>query len=130
MPSGTPAEEASRLGVEILNAARRWVKARADLRKALDSKRATPQAVEAAKVAYNRTAEELEMTVVRLERLMGLNGMTVSMKRRKKAGAPFPWQQFLGAVATGAKALEAAVNAKSGDTTSGVTARVIDMEPQ
>lgn len=122
----TPAEEASQLGVEILNASRRWVKARDDLRKALDSKRATPQAVEAAKAAYNRTAEELELQVLKLERLMGLNGIVVSMKKRKKPSEPFPWESFLRAVSTGAKALEAAVNAKAGGTQK----TIIDVEPQ
>jgi hypothetical protein len=127
----TPAIEASHLGVEILNAARRWVKARGDLRRALDSKKASPEAVEAAKAAYNRTAEELELHVLKLERLMSLNGIAVSMKKRKKASEPFPLGSFLGAVAAGAKALEAAVNARSGSGSSpDATAKVIDVEPQ
>ena len=120
-----PIDQASHLGVEILNGARRWVKARGDLRRALDSKKASPQEVETAKAAYNRTAEELELNVLRLERVMNLSGIVVSMKKRKQT-APFPWQQFLGAVATGAKALEAAVNQNSEKT---VTARVIDVDP-
>jgi hypothetical protein len=107
-------ENAAHLGVETLNAARRWSKARKQLRRMLDSKKATPQKLEAAKRAYEKGCKELESGVDRLDRLLHVSGAVVPMK---KASKPFPWEKLFGLVSEGAKALESAVEDPKGTTT-------------
>ncbi len=88
------------LGIEILNAARRWARARVILRRVLDSKKATPADVEARKRQYNKTSTELEVVVGRLERALQAQGNAVPMTRR---APPFPWEQLFNMLATGVK---------------------------
>jgi hypothetical protein len=114
------------LGVEILNAARRWARARNKCRRLFDSKSASPHEVEAAKNAYNKASDEMELTVMRLERMLRLNGLLVPMNKRPRN--PFPWPQFLNAISQGARALEQAVNQP--DEPLPVEATVIDVEPE
>jgi hypothetical protein len=105
----SPVDPLSRLAVEALNAARRWVQARLLLKRTLDSKAASPQHVDKCKTAYNKAAEELEAIIVKLERALHANGKTVPLKRG--AGeAPFPWRELFGMVAAGAKAVETALD--------------------
>jgi hypothetical protein len=117
---------APRLAIEILNAARRWVQARAGLRRALDSKAAPPQAVEKAKAAYNKSAEELERLVTQLERTLQIEGTRVPNKRGQSS--PFPWRELFGMVAAGAKAVESALEPAPLKTTVVPSKKVIDME--
>ena len=121
-------EHSAFLAVETLNAARRWVQARVVLRRVLDSKTATPAAVEKAKDSYNKTAAELEANVLRLERLLHTQGKLVSSKRG--AAAPFPLREFFGMVAAGAKAIGEALEPPSNVTVIDNSKRVIDVEPE
>jgi hypothetical protein len=116
------------MGVEILNAARRWARARNKCRRLFDSKSASPHEVEAARNAYNKASDEMELTVMRLEKLLRLNGLLVPMGKRPRK--PFPWPQFLNAISQGAKALEQAVaiEPQPDVPTQEVQATVIDME--
>ncbi len=102
-------KEAGHLGVEILNGARRWARARAMLRRALDSKTATPNQLEQIKNAHNRAAHDLEVLVGRMERLLLLSGQVVPVNKRPPN--PIPWQQLFGLLAkVGAEGLSGALN--------------------
>jgi hypothetical protein len=121
-------EHASYLAVEILNASRRWVASRAVLRRVLDSKTATEPQLAKAKAGYNKTAEELEALVVRLEKFLQTTGKKVSLKKNSAGlgqSSPFPWKELIGLVATGAKAVEQAL----GDTPKVVQAKVVSARP-
>jgi len=111
-------DQSARLAVETLNTARRWVQARVTLRRALDSKTAPPAAVERAKAAYTKATEELEGNVLRLERMLHAQGKTVPSKRGSTT--QFPYREFFGMVAAGAKAVSEALEPPA------VTARVVD----
>jgi hypothetical protein len=113
--------QAGHLGVEILNAARRWALARSRCRRLFDSKSAPKADVEQATQVYNKAADELELAVRRLERVLQLSGIVAPIQRRT---APFPWKPFLGALSEGLRAVEAAVNAKN----SAVQGVIIDAE--
>ncbi len=95
------------LGFEVVAVARRWAQARAKLRRLLDSKSATPDAVEAAKKGYTKRSDELEVVVSRVE------AMAKAGVLKKRASKPIDWRSVLGAVnavgAIGAAALESAV---------------------
>jgi hypothetical protein len=122
-------DHASHLAIETLNASRRWVQARVTLRRVLDSKTATPAAVEKAKASYNQTAGELEALVLRLERFLHMQGKTVSSKRGSVAASPFPLREFLGMVAAGAKAVSEALEPPP-TTVKVVSKPIIDVEPE
>lgn len=105
--------EVGHLGVEILNAARRWAKERARMRLVLDSKTATPAHTEQVRAAYNKTSHELEVLVVRLERVLLLSGAVVPTGRRvgKQIAASPVLQSLLAGIArAGAQALNDALN--------------------
>lgn len=114
--------EAGHLGVEIMNAARRWVQKRGLLRRALDSKSATPKQIETHKKNYERACHELEVVVARLERLLAISGKAVPMAIKATAKPDFPWQSLFSMIAAGAKAAEHAVTAPLKDP------HVIDVE--
>lgn len=121
------------LGVEALNAARRWALSRLKLRQVLDSKTAKPAAVEQAKLDYRKQSDDLEKTMLTLEKHLAENGSRLSAKAKRDPNAPaFPWKSFLGMIAEGARALENAVDHKG---VSGVPAdtyiraEVIDVTP-
>jgi hypothetical protein len=119
--------QASHLAIEALSAARRWVQSRILLRRILDSKTAPPAQVEKAKVAYNKAGEELEMVVVRLEKLLHQNGIAVSKNRRKPPTKPFPLKELLGVIASGAKAFETALSREK-IPAAPIDAHVIDVK--
>jgi hypothetical protein len=96
------------------------------LRRALDSKAAPPQAVEKAKAAYNKSAEELERLVTQLERTLLAEGTRVPNKRGQSS--PFPWKELFGMVAAGAKAVEHALEPAPLKAVVVPSKRVIDME--
>lgn len=117
------------LGVEILNGTRRWAAARNQVRRLIDSKSATQDDVKKATAAYNKTSDELEVIVRRLERLLLMTGQTVPMGRLKKKQSDFPWMKVFSVfMAEGAKALEHAVNNKVPPQI--VEAEVIDVESE
>lgn len=121
MPPPPSTQEAGRLGIEIVNAARRWAKARAVCRRLLDSKRAHPQEVEVARKSYLKASDEMEVLVGKLEAVMRLSGLVVPMNRRPKK--PFPWKPLISGIADFTKALEAAINTPK-DT---IQAEVVDV---
>ncbi len=126
-------DNASVLAIEALNGARRWVQSRIALRRALDSKAAPPQKVEKAKAEYNKSAEELEALIIRLERYLQNTGRKVPLKRN--AATPFPWRELFGMVAAGAKAVETALDGTPTKMPPGKTVvidatKVIDVEPE
>lgn len=114
------------MAVEVLKAARRWVQYRVVLRRTLDSKRATPQQVEKAKREHHLASDELEGLVMKLERHLLSTGKSFSTKRGP--GSPFPFREFFGMVAAGAKAVETALGGTKAPP-GVVEARVIDVEP-
>lgn len=124
------------LGVEILNAARRWAAARAVLRRTLDSKSATPEARLRAQTAYKSAADELERFVLKLERLLASVGASVPKGRRPET--PFPWSQLFGVLGAGASALGEALSNKPATPSAGpqppaqksVRAEVIDVKDE
>jgi hypothetical protein len=115
------ADAASTIAIEILKAARRWVQHRVVLRRILDSKRATPQQLEKAKKDHHLASDELEALVMKLEKHLHSTGKIVSTKR----GSPFPWREFAGMVAAGAKAVENAL--ETNNIPSVIKGQVIDM---
>ena len=117
--------EVGQIGVEILNAARRWAAARNQIRRMIDSKSASESDVKKATNIYNKAADELELKVRHLEKLLLMNGQIVPMARGKGKG-DFPWKSFLKFVAEGVKAVEQAVNEKPPPTP--IEAEVIDVE--
>lgn len=100
--------EVGQLGVEVLNAARRWARARGILRRMLDSKTTTKQKKDAAKRAYDKVNNELETLVGKLETAMRASGPTVSMDKKR---ADFPWRKLFGMISEVAKAVETTVDA-------------------
>ena len=96
------------LGIDVINAGRRWAYARARLRLLLDSKAATPQQVQKAKTDYNRLTNEMEVMVGRLERAMQQEGVQVAPVKRSQPAA-ISLKQVLGFVADAAKAAEVAI---------------------
>lgn len=121
-------DPAAQLAVEALNGARRWTQARIRLRLLLDSKSASPKAVEKAKAEFSKAGDELEALVVRLERFVKNGGRKVSNKRGAST-QPFPWRELFGMVSAGAKAVESALTQPT-PTTPVIQARVIDVEPE
>ena len=95
-------KDASSAAIDVVLAARRWVRVRAALRRVLDSKRAGADQVAKVKADYQKANDDLERTVVALEQALGGRKLT-----RKQA--PFPWREMLGMLAAGAKAVEDAV---------------------
>lgn len=106
-------DHASLLAIEILKGSRRWVASRVALRRALDSKSATPKQIETAQKGNQAAAEELEALVMRLERFLHNSGKPFPIKRGQ-GGKPFPWKEMFGVIATGAKAVESALGGGRG----------------
>jgi len=102
-------QELGRLGVDVVNAARRWAHTRARCRRLLDSKKASPHDVATANKVYLKASDELEMAVRRLSAAMVREGANVPMNKRTRA--PFPWKPLITAVGGITKALEEAVRA-------------------
>ena len=121
------------LGVEALNTARRWALSRLTLRRVLDSKTAPASAVEKAKRDYQKNTDDLEKVMLQLEKRLVDSGANIPSSKSKGPQKQFPWKQFLGMIAEGAKALETAVGSKesvAGATSDGfVRAEVIDSKP-
>lgn len=109
-----------RLGIEVVDRARHWVRARSALRRVLDSKSAKPEAVEKAKAHYVKASDELEKVVARVEKLAKAGAL------RKTAKKPIDWAKFADALAGGAKAVDHAVNTVRAVT--GKPSSIIDAE--
>lgn len=118
-------QEAGRLGIEIVNASRRWAHAREVCRRYFDSKSAPPAEVEKAKRAYMKASDELEAHVRKLEVLMRLSGLVVPMGKRPKTTKPFPWKRIAIGIT---KAVEDAIN--KDDTSPPIEAEVVDVTPK
>ena len=109
------------LGLEVVATARHWAKARAKLRRLLDSKRAKTETVDAAKKAYTKASDDLEVVVARVETLAKAGSL------KKKARRPLDWHKVFGAAgAVAAAAIDNAVNAPV--RPAGSTGEIIDAE--
>lgn len=109
--------EVGGIGVEVLNAARRWRRSRVVLRRTLDSKTASKQQKDKARRGYEKSNAELEGVVGKLEAAMRSAGPTVPMDKQQ---SDFPWQRFFGVISEVAKAVETTVDAPN---------KVIDATP-
>lgn len=116
--------EVGQLGVEGLNAARRWARARGILRRTLDSKAASRSQRDKAKRAYDKASTDLETVIGKLEQAMRATGPNMSMDKARAAGAAIPWNKLFGIVSEVAKAAEIALEAPSK-----VTPQIIDATP-
>jgi len=112
-------EDPNRMAFAVINAARRWLQTRLELKRLLDSKSAKPETVQKAKRTYDKACTELEGLVAKFERLLKSQGNTTSMSR-SAAARKFPWQNFFGMVAEVAKAAETAVGVPQGKRTPDV----------
>lgn len=117
-------QEAGRIGIEIVNACRRWAHSRAKCRRLLDSKKASPHDVEAARKTYLKASDEMEAIVGRLEAVMRLSGLVVPMHKRPVK--PFPWKPLITVAADFTKALADAIN----NPQQHIEAQVIDVTPE
>lgn len=116
--------DVGKLGVDTLNAARRWARARIVFRRTLDSRAASKQQRDKAKRAYDKTNTDLENTVAKLEKAMRAAGSIMSMDK-VRGGSTFPWNKLFGMVSEVAKAVETAVEAPNNQTPP----QVIDATP-
>jgi hypothetical protein len=124
-------KEVGHLGVEILNAARRWAQARARMRLVLDSKTATPSQTEQVRAAYNKASHELEVLVVRLERVLLLSGAVVPASRQRGkpiVASPVLQGLLVNIARAGAQALHETLNPGQKTEVKEVVAEVIDMK--
>lgn len=89
-------------------AARRWLRARALVRRKIDSKGASKTDVTKAKRAYDQACADLEKITLGLERAIQESGQSIPMGKLSKQQAPFPWKNLFGLVSEVARAVESA----------------------
>lgn len=101
---------------KAIEAARRWARSRALLRKAMDSKSASAKDVEKAQKKHVEDTHKLEKAVLELEgALRSYQGPSLPAggSRRKRA-KPIPWKEVMGAISAGAGVLEKAMSPAEG----------------